>query len=194
MLRRRRLRYGRIELELDLEGKRSFVFFNISFFFFFFRCSLVQCLPADIPLSEPEFPYQRVSSPRLLFYLLPAFGPLSSTHDPIILRSRRFIDSPNFVEYFAKERKRRRKWFRIQRYGDARRWESGINWKQRETDFIRETDGGNRVEQPVKRWMHLATRPIVGWKKVTVFRKWGHASRGSVGIGNGAEVEADDLR
>lgn len=61
---------------------------------------------ADIPLSKPEFPYQRVSSPRLLFYQTcslhsdPAFP---SIQNPIILRSLDALStlySPNY-EYFA---------------------------------------------------------------------------------------------
>lgn len=74
---------------------------------------------ADIPLSKPEFPYQRVSSPRLLFYQTcslhsdPAFP---SIQNPIILRSLDTLStlySPNY-EYFAnaihrREREREKK-------------------------------------------------------------------------------------
>lgn len=74
---------------------------------------------ADIPLSKPEFPYQRVSSPRLLFYQTcslhsdPAFP---SIQNPIILRSLDALSilySPNY-EYFAiyrrgREREREKK-------------------------------------------------------------------------------------
>lgn len=134
---------------------------------------------ADIPLSKPEFPYQRVFRTNLaetfiLPNLLSAFRPCIPFHPEsynfTILR--RFIDfifaklrifRKRDIQRGRKREREKRKWF--QSYGDTRRWES-INFLLEATDFIRETDGGNRanVEQPVKRWMHLA-RAIVGWKK-----------------------------
>lgn len=159
---------------------------------------------ADIPLSKPEFPYQRVSSPRLLFYQTcslhsdPAFP---SIQNPIILRSLDALStlySPNY-EYFAnaihrREREREKKVIsKLRRYSKMEIYKFPVGSNAKRILSERQTEATARMSSnPLKDGCITGDRWL---EKVTVFRKWGtlQGCRGG-GIGNGAEAEADDPR